>query len=237
MTFEIRTTPSSTTDWNIDVAAMAGSLVHEIKNPLSTININAQLLIEDLGEATTPREERDARRLRVIASEVGRLERIIQAFLRFTEQHELRLESTGLGDLLSELAEVVSSEAERLNVRVRLGLDDSVPDVSFDRDLIRQVFLNLIQNAEQAMAPLGGGELILRTRAETIDGTRWVIGEVIDTGPGIRETHLEKLFTLYFSTKDGGNGLGLAISRRIVEEHRGFIQVQSEEGKGSQFSV
>ncbi|MCZ6794210.1 MAG: ATP-binding protein [Planctomycetota bacterium] len=223
-------------DWDVDVAAMAGSLVHEIKNPLSTISINAQLLLEDCGEPSTPQEQRMVKRLSLIASEIQRLETIIQTFLRFTERHELNVEPSSLNALLEELAEFVGVEAENFGIQMRLGLDSQLPDFSFDPDLIRQVFLNLLQNAQQVMAS-GGGELIVKSRRETLDGITYGVGEVIDTGPGIDSRRLERIFDLYYSTKDEGSGLGLAISKRIVDEHGGFVRVQSEEGKGSQFSV
>jgi signal transduction histidine kinase len=96
-----------TGDWDIDVAAMAGSLVHEIKNPLSTLNINAQLLLEEWKSPSSPREERAVKRLKVMVSEVERLERILQSFLRFTEHHELNLRLGSLNDLFEDLAEFV----------------------------------------------------------------------------------------------------------------------------------
>jgi len=235
--FEVRTNKGlRASDWNVDVAAMAGSLVHEIKNPLSTININAQLLLEDSGEPQTPREERNVRRLRVIAAEIQRLESIIQAFLRFTERHEVRPIQGNLNEVLEELAEFVTAETEARRVQLRLGLDPNLPSTSYDPLLIRQVFLNLIQNAYQIMND-SGGELMLRTRVDAEDGEEWIVGEVIDTGPGISERGIERLFELYYSTREGGNGLGLAISKRIIEEHGGFIKVRSEPGKGSQFGV
>lgn len=223
-------------DWDVDVAAMAGSLVHEIKNPLSTLNINAQLLLEDWKDSQTPREERSKRRLRVIASEVQRVERIIQTFLRFTEKHELTLAETDFNRMLGDLAEFVEPEAECSGVRIRLGLDRAIEPFAFDADLIRQVFLNLVQNARQAMEG-SGGELIIRTHLQQRGGAAWVVCEVIDTGPGIPERNVEKIFDLYYSTRDGGSGFGLAISKRIVEEHGGHIEVESEPGKGSRFAV
>lgn len=235
--FEVRTRKGPrASDWSVDVAAMAGSLVHEIKNPLSTININAQLLLEDIRDPQTPREERNVRRLRVIAAEIQRLENIMQSFLRFTERHEVRPVETNLNELFEELAEFVAPEAEKRRIRLRLGLDQDLPRSRHDPILIRQVFLNLIQNAYQIMGD-AGGELILRTRVDEEAGERWIIGEVIDTGPGISERGMERLFELYYSTREGGNGLGLAISKRIIDEHGGFIKVRSEPGKGSQFSV
>jgi two-component system sensor histidine kinase HydH len=223
-------------DWDIDVAAMAGSLVHEIKNPLSTLNINAQLLLEDWKDPVTPREQRAVKRLSVMVAEVERLERILQTFLRFTEHHELALQCADLNKLLEELVDFVSPQADKLGIQIRVGLDPGLGPFLFDADLIRQVFLNLIQNAQQAMTGKGG-ELIIRTRRELSSGGLSAVGEVIDTGPGIGPRGLEKLFELYYSTKQGGSGLGLAISKRIVEEHGGHIEVRTELGKGSQFAV
>ena len=138
--------------------------------------------------------------------------------------------------MLEDLAEFATAEAERSGVQIRLGLSVDLAPFSFDVDLVRQVFQNLVQNARQAMSP-GGGELILKTDRVERDGVEYAIGEVIDTGPGIEAEKLERIFELYYSTRDGGTGLGLAISRRIIEEHGGFIEVQSVKGKGSQFSV
>ena len=215
---------------------MAGSLVHEIKNPLSTLNINAQLLLEEWKTPSSPREERAVKRLKVMVSEVERLERILQSFLRFTEHHEINLKPGSLNDLFEDLAEFIEPEARSKGIQVRLGLDPSLKEFPFDADLVRQVFLNLVLNAKHAMEA-GGGELILRTRLVDRGGKTWVVGEVIDTGKGIAAHLREKIFRLYFSTKKGGSGLGLATSKRIAEEHGGFIEVESEEGKGSQFSV
>ena len=222
--------------WDIDVAAMAGSLVHEIKNPLSTLNINAQLLLEDWKGGQSPREQRSLRRLHVMASEVQRVERIIQTFLRFTERHELRRTNADLNRMLADLVEFVTPEAERSGVQMRLGLDDALVPFPFDADLIRQVFVNLAQNARQAMEGRGG-ELIIKTHRRVGEDGEWAIGEVIDTGPGIPERHLAKIFQLYWSTREGGSGFGLPISKRIVEEHGGRIEVESAEGKGSRFAV
>jgi signal transduction histidine kinase len=220
----------------VDVAAIAGSLVHEIKNPLSTLNINAQLLLEEWKDAATPRELRTLKRLKVINSEVERLERILQSFLRFTERHELNLKPASLNQMLEDLAEFVGPQVRQKGIQLRLWLDPNLAPFPFDQDLIRQVFLNLVLNAKNAMEEQGG-ELIIRTRRAERDGVPWAVGEVIDTGLGIPKPVRDKLFNLYFSTRKEGSGLGLATSKRITEEHGGFIEVESEEGKGSQFSV
>ncbi len=223
-------------DWEVDVAAMAGSVVHEIKNPLSTLSINAQLLLEEWSDASTPREVRAVKRLKIMASEVHRLEAIIQSFLRFTERHELDLRETSLNALLEDLEEFITPEANRNQVATRLGLDAGLGPCVFDPALIRQVLLNLILNGIHAMED-EGGELILRSRRETRDGQPMAVVDVVDTGIGMRPEVQDKVFDLYFSTRQDGTGLGLATSKRITEEHGGFIEVQSERDKGSQFSV
>ncbi|MBI4601097.1 MAG: two-component sensor histidine kinase [Planctomycetes bacterium] len=223
-------------DWGVDVAAIAGSLVHEIKNPLSTLNINAQLLLEDWKDAEKPRELRTVRRLKVMISELERLERILQSFLRFTERHELSLQPSSLNSLLEEVVELVGAQLAQGAIQLRLWLDPGLKVFPFDPDLMRQVVLNLILNARHAMAGKGG-ELILRTRTVARDGHPWAVCEVIDTGHGVPPHLREKIFDLYFSTRKDGSGLGLATSKRITEEHGGFIELETEEGKGSQFSV
>lgn len=220
----------------VDVAAIAGSLVHEIKNPLSVINLNAQLLQEEWKDADTPKEQRALKRFETMAAEVQRVERICETFLRFTERHELALEVRNLNELLEDLADSVAAAAERSGVQIRLGLQPDLEPFTFDLGLVRQVFLNLVQNACQAMSA-AGGELILKTDRVERDGVEYAVGEVIDTGPGIESDRLEQIFALYYSTRMGGSGFGLAISKRIVEEHGGLIEVQSAAGKGSQFSV
>ncbi len=223
-------------DWSVDVAAIAGSLVHEIKNPLSTLNINAQLLLEDFKDSTNPRDQRAVRRLKVMIAEVERLERIMNAFLRFTERHELNLRPFGLNALLEELTDFIAPKARQKGIQVRFWPERALPPVAMDPDLMRQVFLNLALNAQHAMEEKGG-ELIFRTRLAERGGRQWAVADVIDTGTGIPPHLRDKIFDLYFSTKKDGTGLGLSTSKRITEEHGGFIEVESELGKGSQFSV
>jgi signal transduction histidine kinase len=221
----------------VDVAAVASSLVHEIKNPLSTLNINAQLLLEDWKDAREPREVRTVKRLRTILGELQRLEGIVESFLRFTERHELLLRECSLNDVVGELVDLIGPDAAKKGIQVRTRLDEGLEPFAFDRDLVKQVALNLVLNAGQALEPKGGGELILITRREEGPEGRWAVLDVIDTGVGMSERVLENLFRLYFSTRSGGSGLGLATSKRIVEEHGGSIEVRSEPGKGSQFTV
>ena len=217
--------------WQADVAAIAGSLVHEIKTPLSTLGINMQLLLEDWAKASEPRELRTVKRLTLMRGELKRLEEILRSFLSFTQRYELRREEASINELLDGVIEFIAEPLGRKHIQVRKSLDPRVPRFPFDAGLIRQVFMNLVKNAEEAMP--GGGELIVTSVYEP----PCALVDVIDTGKGIPEYQRSRLFGLYFTTKPEGSGLGLAWSRRIVQEHGGEILVQSEEGKGSRFTV
>lgn len=218
-------------DWAQDVAALAGSLVHEIKNPLSTLNINAQLMIEEWQTSASPREERTVRRLTVMRGEIQRIERIVNSFLRFTEHQELDRNACDLNRLLADLVERHAEALEHRQVRVRFQGDAELPAIEADDELLAQVFLNLIRNAEQAMPD--GGELMVRVARVG----HAVEVEVIDTGEGIPPERLERIFRPYFSSKPDGTGLGLPTSLRIVRGHGGTILVESEVGRGSRFIV
>jgi len=220
-----------TPSWQVDVAAVAGSLVHEIKNPLSTLQINAQLLLEEWKSPDTPREKRMVKRLQVMLDEVRHLEAIVRDFLRFAERHELELVAVDVNALIEGLIDLLGTEMERRGIRVRTSFDPELPALPCDRGLLRQAVTNLLVNAEQAMPD--GGEVIVKSQR---DGDQAII-DIIDMGIGIPPQNLPKIFELYFTTKKGGSGLGLATTKRIVEEHGGRIEVSSEIGKGTQFRI
>ncbi|MFQ5655604.1 MAG: PAS domain-containing sensor histidine kinase [Planctomycetota bacterium] len=217
--------------WEQDVAGLAGSLVHEVKNPLSTLSVTTQLLLEEWGEPHSPREKRMAQRLDVMRSEISRIEEIINSFLRYTRPQTLQVERTDINTLLTLLIAHNSEGMQRRDIRVHFQPGEDLAPLECDESLLRQAFLNLIRNAEQAMPE--GGELIVRSRA-TGEGLEV---EVIDTGVGIAADTLPRIFRPYFSSKPGGTGLGLATTLRIVRSHGGELRVESEPGKGSRFVV
>ncbi len=221
----------SISQWELDVAAMTGSLMHEIKNPLSTLHINTQLLLEEWKDGKGPKEKRTIKRLQLMSSELNRLQDIINSFTKFTEKHELNLKEGSLNDLLENLIDFFKEAVGRNGIEIRSSFNQELPRFLFDKTLIRQAFLNLMKNAQEAMDH--GGELMLKTYHDA----QWVYAEVIDTGCGICAQPAEKVFDLYYSTKEGGSGIGLAGTRRIIREHGGDITVQSEESKGTQFQI
>jgi signal transduction histidine kinase len=242
-----------------EIGAMTSGLAHEIKNPLSTIGLNAQLLseaIDDLPvDRAAPADERQrlTRRVASLRREVERLRGILTDFLTYAGEVRLDQKPSDLNQLMDELADFYTPQAQRQGVRVRLDLATEPVRANVDAALVKQAVLNLILNAVQAMtAPSSGsasdasasgavavkGELILRVREVTeADGSRWATLSVIDTGPGIAPDVLPRIFQPYFTTKAGGSGLGLPTTRRLVEAHQGRVEVVSESGRGTAFTL
>ena len=218
-----------------EIAQMAGGLAHEIKNPLSTLGLNLELLAEDFADAKDcldPQiEQRASRKLRVLQQECRRLQDILEDFLRFARTTELHTKATDVKDLLADLIEFHRPQLQAGGVLVRDDLDDGLPPVALDAGLFRQAVTNLLLNAGQAMDD--GGELIVTAKRS---GDAVQVG-IIDTGKGMTPETLDKIFKPFFSTRAGGSGLGLPMTRKIVESHHGALLVDSEPGKGTAFTI
>jgi len=213
------------------VGTIASGLAHEIRNPLSTLRMNLQLLREDWENPITEREQKGRKRIDVLLRETERLDTVVSDFVRFASGHALRLEPTNLNELAGELLDFLAPQAERARIRLRREFDPALPRVEVDPNLFRQAILNLLVNAQQVMP--GGGEITVRTQSNG----QTVRLSVTDTGPGIPVEHREKIFSLYFSTKPGGTGLGLPMVKKIVEEHRGTVEVESQPRRGATFTL
>ncbi|MDP6634622.1 MAG: HAMP domain-containing sensor histidine kinase [Phycisphaerae bacterium] len=214
-----------------ELSQLTGGLAHEIKNPLSTINMNLKLLSEDLQHNDSELHRRWLRRLEAVQHETTRLRAILEDFLRYAGKHELQLQDCDLRSLVEDLTDFFTAQAEASGVIMRTSSSDQPVPCRIDVNLIKQALLNLMINAVDAMGD--SGELIVNVLS---DKGRGVI-EVIDTGAGITPDDLPHVFGVYFSTKSGGSGLGLPTTRRIVHEHGGTISVDSEIGKGSRFTI
>jgi two-component system sensor histidine kinase HydH len=224
---------------------LAGGLAHEIKNPLSTMRLHLELMQEDLqaeAAASETGKSRDtpaaqpARHLRkvdLLLKEVRRLEDVVQEFLRVSRGHDLKLAAVELGHSLEELIELVRPEAEKSGVTLHLRVFNKIGAVLVDENYLHRALLNLVQNAIQACIPKGGGRVIIEAgRAKNAVGIA-----VTDTGVGIADEIRDRIFRAYFTSRPGGTGMGLPIARRIIEEHGGFISVDSVVGQGSRFMV
>ena len=213
------------------IGTLAGGLAHEIKNPLSTLNIYLQLLQEELESMTGENSKRVYMKTQVLQKEVQRLEQILNDFLRFARGQKLELKDHDMNEILDEVADFVTPEIKQKKILILKSYDADLPQCHLDSNLIKQAILNIIINAEQAME--NGGELMIRTSKDK----KYIQIDITDTGPGIPKDIIDKIFQVYFSTKKTGTGLGLPTAKRIIEDHRGTISVQSEEGKGTNFSI
>ena len=216
---------------NTELATLAGGLAHEIRNPLSTIGMNLELLGEELEEEDSARARRMLTRISKLRDECRNLEDVLNAFLQFAKAGELDLEQASLNDLVTEYISILTPQASEQNVEIRPHLDANLPLISLDTGLIRQVLVNLGRNALQAMPDGGTLEFLTMIRDDN------VVLEVIDTGVGMDERTCQKMFQAFFSTRSGGSGLGLPTVRRIIEAHHGTISCESAEGRGTRFTI
>ncbi len=211
------------------ITRLSAGIAHELKNPLNAAVIHLELLKEQL--ASTAGDSAAADHVAVIAAQMRRLDEVVQGFLRFIRPENLRLEVVPVASLVEAITPIVRAEAEHYRVQMTIDLPPSLPDVRVDSGMMQQALLNLAINACQAM-PDGGR---LRLAGAAIGGRRV---EILceDTGHGIPPENLDKIFNLYFTTKEGGSGIGLSMVYRTVQLHDGEIEVQSTPG-GTTFRV
>jgi len=211
--------------------ALASGLAHELKNPLSTLRLNLQLLAEDLTRADGAPPSRMQGRVEVLSREIERLNDVLNDYLRFARQRRLDRAPADLNNVLDELLEFIRPEAVRRNVEVRHQFAADLPLTLLDVNLLKQALLNLIVNAFEAMPD--GGELIVQTET---DGST-ITARFTDTGCGVPADEVDNIFRVYYSTKQTGTGLGLPTARRIVQEHGGSLHLSSEPGRGTQVTI
>jgi signal transduction histidine kinase len=220
-----------------EFAALVGGLAHEIRNPLSTIRLNMELLAEDFEntDPASPTKQRDRRakaKIDLVRQECDRLQKLLGDFLDFARQESLTLEPGSLNAEIEQLLDFFSIRAKEAGVEIVRYLDPELPAVRLDRETFRSAVLNLLLNAVQAMEG-AGGQLVVRTRPAGLG----VLLELIDTGPGMDAETLGKVFGAFYTTKQGGSGLGLPTARKIVEAHGGTIDVESAPGRGTKVTI
>ena len=211
---------------------LTSDVAHEIRNPLTVVGGFARRLERRLPEGAV-----ESRYAQIIVSEVGRLERILKDTLSFSRDAKYHLVHTNIGDLLPEIGEAFVDLCREKGVTLVIEPTPGLPSCIVDRDQIRQAVHNLLANATDAMP--AGGTLTLRTRTEQDNGVNYVTLDVIDTGVGIPEDKVNRIFDPFYSTKEigHGTGLGLSICKKIMEEHKGAVRVKSIPGEGSTFSL
>jgi len=210
------------------VGKMAAMITHEVRNPLSSIALNTELLEEELPETGEAKSLCSS-----IHREVDRLTAITEEYLAFARMPKPKRAPEAVNTLVGALAAFVREDLAAKQITLAIELAPGDPIVPLDAGQIRQCLINLIRNAAEAIAEHGKGTITLRTRHT---GGRVEL-EVQDDGAGIAPEVLPRLFDPFFSTKEGGNGLGLALTQQIVREHGGDLRVDSAVGRGTTFTV
>jgi PAS domain S-box-containing protein len=210
---------------------LAAGVAHEIGNPLNSLNIHLQLMERELKKLPTAQGERLREDLRVARDEIARLDQIINQFLHAIRPTQPELQPTNVNEVVAETLTLMEREVVDRDILVERELAEGLPRILLDRAQLKQAFYNIIKNALQAMR--SGGILRIRTEA---DDTHVTIS-FIDSGHGIAPEQIGQLFEPYFTTKQNGTGLGLMIVQRIVREHGGTIEVESDRDRGTTFRI
>jgi len=209
------------------IGRMAAHVTHEVRNPLSSIGLNVELLEEELEDAgAEPRAL-----LRAIQREIDRLTGVTEEYLRLARLPAPRLEPEQLADIVLEVGRFVAREFETSNVTLEVDVDETQPDVAADEPQIRQALLNLLRNARESM-PDGG---VVSLECLPLDGG--VVIRVSDQGEGIPPDKRPHIFDLFYSTKERGTGLGLPLTMQIVAAHAGTIRCEDAPGGGTVFTL
>jgi len=233
------------------IGRLTSGVGHEVKNPINAIVVHLELLRSKLGEADGPA----ARHLEVIDMEIRRLDRVVQTLVDFSRPVELQLHEQDLRLVIGDVLALAAEELTTHRVRLTSRMPEEPLLANVDADLLKQAALNVIQNGAQAMPEGGRLEVVLEedqsgetgtqpARGNGLEGSRtgratpkFAVLRIADEGPGIPAEILEKIFDLYFTTKSGGSGIGLAMTYRILQLHHGSVDVQSREGRGTEFRL
>ena len=214
------------------VGEMAAGIAHELNNPLTTVTGFTELVLDDMPEGDEIRPD-----LELVLREARRARDVVRRLLDFSRRSESERTRVDLNELVDDVLSLTHHLMHTSGVNLDVSLGKNLPWVSVDRNQMKQVFLNLFHNALQAMPT--GGQLFVRTATRQRGGRKWVIASIKDTGLGISPEHRERIFEPFFTTKSGqgGTGLGLSVTYGIVSDHGGEIEVDSEVGRGTNFTV
>src|SRR5579863_8143596 len=210
-----------------NLGRITAGVAHEVKNPLNSMRI----WLENLKASLPDVDGLPAQAVRVLDSEIDRLDSVVKRFLDFTRPPEMHQEESSLKEILEEILAVERPEFDKANIKLEARLDTDVPRVLVDKPLLMQAMINLIVNAIEAMSSGGRLSLSLRRREEMAEI------EIRDTGRGIAPEHRQRIFQLFFTTRPGGSGIGLASTFRTVQLHNGSIEFESEVGRGTTFRI
>jgi PAS domain S-box-containing protein len=213
------------------ITLLAAGVAHEIGNPLNSLNIHLQLMERELKNLPATQAGRLREDLRVAREEIARLDQIIKQFLQAIRPTQPDLRPTAVNEVVMDALVLMKHEIADRDILVERELVEGLPRILLDRAQLKQAFYNVIKNALQAMR--SGGILRIRTEADEA----YVTVSFIDSGVGIAPEEIGQLFEPYFTTKKAGTGLGLMIVQRVVREHGGTIEIESDKGRGTTFRI
>jgi signal transduction histidine kinase len=216
------------------VGKMSSHIAHEIRNPLSSIGLNTELLEEELSAASVTGNDSASESkalITAIRTEVDRLAGVTEQYLRFARLPKPEMEITDVNSLVTDLTSFMDQEFSAQDIGVRIQLAETLPDVRMDRDQMRQAILNLLRNAMEATEV--NGKVVIETGIQD----HMVFIQISDDGPGIDAEKIEKIFDPFFTTKPSGTGLGLPLVHHVIRDHGGDIQVASTPPNGAQFTL
>jgi signal transduction histidine kinase len=219
----------------VAVGKMAAMITHEVRNPLSSIGLNTELLVDELAGVGAEAGAEARALCASITTEIDRLTAITEEYLRFARLPKPKLAPEAVDRMVASLVDFEREQLAKRKVRVEVEIPGDLPLVLADDGQIRQSLLNLLRNAAEAVEEVGGGRVVISGRLSERDGFVEVV--VRDEGRGIEPEVAGKLFDPFFSTKAGGTGLGLALTEQIIREHGGDIRVEGGLGSGAAFVV
>jgi PAS domain S-box-containing protein len=214
------------------LTTLSAGVAHEIKNPLTSIDIHIQLMKKEIAHLDAEKTKNMNNLLVIVKEEVDRLNSIVQDFLFAVRPMSMNLGMENINEVIREMTQFLQYEVEEENIQLVLELDEDLPGVMVDPKYLKQALLNVIKNAIEAIHE--GGNISIQTGA-TEEGD--VAVHIIDNGEGIPESRIGKIYEPYFTTKRFGSGLGLVIVYKIIKELGGTIQVKSKEGVGTDFTI
>jgi PAS domain S-box-containing protein len=210
-----------------NLGRITAGVAHEVKNPLNSMRI----WLENLKASLPDVDGLPLQAVRVLDSEIDRLDSVVKRFLDFTRPPDMHQEESNLKDILEEVLAVEKPELDKANIKLDAKLAPNVPNVLVDKQLLKQGLVNLIVNAIEAMNKGGQLSVSLNRREEMAEI------QIRDTGRGIAPEHRQRIFQLFFTTRKGGSGIGLASTFRTIQLHNGSIEFESEVGRGTTFRI
>lgn len=213
------------------VGKLAASMAHSIRNPFTSVKMRLFSLNRSLQLTEDQRED-----FEVISEEIRHVDNIVQNFLEFARPPRLKIQSISPSAVVDMAIQLLEHRLKSYDVKIRIIRNQMLPEIEGDPEQLKEVFVNLIINACEAMEK--GGEIVIREEESIVSSSnRVAVIWLTDNGPGIPESIIDKIFTPFFTTKEDGSGLGLSIASRIIEEHKGRLEVTSKEGQGTTFII